>query len=231
MSPGSGGNAARFPRQRVRLPYPRSRSGCLVCRRLHKKCDERRPACSRCLANGKDCEWPVAVRREADLEKSPFAHEAPSPVREVTSDPSACREELFSLTSTSNDVVEFEEEVLRLFSPPGGSLGSVSSMFLAHFVGETSRYMTTVGPEHNPFLTHILPLAFSEELVLHSLLVLGGAHLESRQSSPEINTWVCRHYGRVIHLLQDIISRKSDQPIDWLRASLALLMLYLSGVC
>jgi hypothetical protein len=153
-----------------------------------------------------------------------------SPIREDPSDPSLCREELLSSTYTSNDLVHIEDEVSRLLAPPGCSLGSVSSMFLAHFVGETSRYMTTVSPEKNPFLTHILPMAFSEELILHSLLALGGAHLESRRSSPEINTWVCRHYGKTIHLLQDTISRNSNEPIDWLRASLALLMLYLLGV-
>jgi hypothetical protein len=104
-------------------------------------------------------------------------------------------------------------------------------MFLAHFVAGTSRFMTTVSPEKNPFLTHILPLAFSDELILHLLLALGGAHLERKQSSPEINACVCRHYGRVIHLLNDIISRKSSEPYEWLRALLALLILYLIGVC
>jgi hypothetical protein len=183
------------------------------------------------LAKGKDCQWPVAVQREADFEKASSVHDAVSPIREVPSDPSLCREELLSSTYTSNDLVHIEDEVSRLLAPPGCSLGSVSSMFLAHFVGETSRYMTTVSPEKNPFLTHILPMAFSEELILHSLLALGGAHLESRRSSPEINTWVCRHYGKTIHLLQDTISRNSNEPIDWLRASLALLMLYLLGVC
>ncbi|KAJ5090481.1 hypothetical protein N7532_009165 [Penicillium argentinense] len=111
-----------------------------------------------------------------------------------------------------------------------GSLGSVSSMFLAHFVAETSRYMTTVNPEKNPFLTHLLPLAFSDELILHSLLALGGAHLDRKQSSPEINTWVYRHYGHVIYLLQGAISRKSNEPLEWLRALLAQLILYLIGV-
>jgi hypothetical protein len=231
MSPGVRENAVRFPRQRVRLPYPRSKSGCLVCRRQHKKCDERRPVCSRCLAKGKDCQWPVTVQREADFDKSPSFNDAQSPIREGPSNPSPRREEPFSPTSTSNDAVGFDDEGLRLPAPPGCSLGSVSSMFLAHFVSETSKYMTTVSPEKNPFLTHILPLAFSDELIFHSLLVLGGAHLESRRVSPEINTWVCRHYGRVIHLLQDIISRKSNESIDWLRAFLALLMLYLFGVC
>jgi hypothetical protein len=110
-------------------------------------------------------------------------------------------------------------------------MGSVSSMFLAYFVAETSKYMTTVSPEKNPFLTHLLPLAFSDELILHSLLALGGTHLERKQSSPEINTWVCRHYGHVIYLLQDAISRKSNEPLEWLRALLAQLILYLIGVC
>lgn len=208
-----------------------------MCRRQHKKCDERRPVCSRCSAKGKDCQWPVTVRPEAYSNRSPSFHDAPSPIEEaapienIPSDLGPCRQERLSPTPISNVEVGLEDKGLRLLSPPRCSLGPVSSMFLAHFVGETSRYMTTVSPEKNPFLTHILPLAFSDELIFHSLLALGGAHLESKRFSPEINIWVCRHYGRVLHLLQDIISRKSNELIDWLRAFLALLMLYLFEVC
>lgn len=231
MSPRARENIVRFPRQKVRLPYPRSKSGCLVCRRQHKKCDERRPVCSRCSAKGRDCQWPVAVQPEADFDKSPPFHDAPSPIQEIPSDLGPRRKEPFSPNTISNDEVGLKDMGLRLLAPPSCSLGPVSSMFLAHFVGETSKYMTTVSSERNPFLTHILPLAFSDELILHSLLALGGAHLETKRLSPEINIWVCRHYGRVIHLLQDIISRKSNELIDWLRAFLALLMLYVFEVC
>ncbi|CEJ81455.1 hypothetical protein VHEMI01577 [[Torrubiella] hemipterigena] len=37
---------------------PRSRSGCLACRRRRVKCREQRPACQRCVASGVVCEYP-----------------------------------------------------------------------------------------------------------------------------------------------------------------------------
>lgn len=135
------------------------------------------------------------------------------------------------MTSTSDKGSGPSGEDPRPGTPLGCSLGPVSSMFLAHFVAETSRVMAIVSPEKNPFLTHMLPMAFSDELILHSLLALGGAHLECKQSSPEISTWVCRYYGRVICRLQDIISQKPNEPIEWPRALLALLILYVIGVC
>ncbi|KAB8221054.1 fungal-specific transcription factor domain-containing protein [Aspergillus novoparasiticus] len=230
MSHGARENAVRFPRQKIRLPYPRSKSGCLVCRRQHKKCDERRPACSRCLSKGKVCQWPDTVRREPNPDRSRSFHHTRPPTPDFHVDANACGEEIFSPPSASDESAGSSDDGLHLIAPLSFSLDPVSSMFLAHFVAETSRWMTTVGPEKNPFLTHILPLAFSDELILHSLLAFGGAHLERKQSSPEIDACVCRHYGRVIHLLNAIISRKSSESDEWLRALLALLILYLIGV-
>lgn len=231
MSPGARANAVKFPRQRVRLPYPRSKTGCLVCRRQRKKCDEQRPACSRCLSKKHTCQWPGTARREPSPDRTPSVHEDASPIQDFAPGTNTCGEEIFPSTSTLNEGSGPGDEDLRLMAPLGCSLGSVSSMFLAHFVVETSGYMTIVSPKKNPLLTHMLPLAFSDELILHSLLALGGAHLQSKQRSPEINTWVCRHYGRVIYQLQDTLSRKSSESMEWLRALLALLILYLIGVC
>lgn len=228
---GVNANAARYPRQRVRLPHPRSRSGCLVCRRQHKKCDERRPVCSRCALKGHTCQWPGTALREPERNRTRPIIDDASSIQDSPYDPSRSREETLPLPSTSNEIAGPSGEDPRPSTPLGCSLGPVSSMFLAHFVAETSRFMTIVSPEKNPFLTHMLPMAFSDELILHSLLALGGAHLERKQSSPEINTWVCRHYGRVLYQLQDIISRKSSEPIQWPRALLALLILYVIGVC
>lgn len=227
-------HAARYPRQKIRLPHPRSKSGCLVCRRQHKKCDERRPACSRCLLTGKACQWPgSSARRESGPEpdRSHSFHDAATPASQdspVDANPSG-EEAQFSPTPTLNEETKISDQGLT--APPSLFMDPVSSMFLAYFAAETSRYLTTVEPEKNPFLTHMLPLAFSDKLVLHSLLALGGAHLERKNSSPEINACVCRHYGQVVHQLQDTISRKPSESIDWLRALLALLTLYLIGVC
>lgn len=228
-------HAARYPRQKIRLPHPRSKSGCLVCRRQHKKCDERRPACSRCLITGKACQWPgSSVRHESDPEpeRSNSFHDATLPPAQGSPvDANPGRDEIqFSPTPTLNEM-NISGQGLCLVAPPSFFMDPVSSMFLAYFASETSRYLTTVEPEKNPFLTHMLPMAFSDELILHSLLALGGAHLERKNSSPKINACVCRHYGQVIYQLQDIISRKPSESIDWLRALLALLTLYLIGVC
>lgn len=227
---------ARYPRQKIRLPHPRSKSGCLVCRRQHKKCDERRPEYSRCLVTGKTCQWPrSSARREPGPEpdRSHFFHDAASPPAQDSSvDANPDGEEVqFSPTPTLDEETKTTGQCLRLTAPPSFFMDSVSSMFLAYFAAETSRYLTTVEPEKNPFLTHMLPLAFSDELILHSLLALGGTNLQRKNKSPEINACVCRHYGQVIHRLQDTISRKPSESIDWLRALMALLILYLIGVC
>ena len=230
MSPGAHGNTARFPRQRVRLPYPRSNSGCLVCRRQRKKCDERRPTCSRCLFNGKACQWPVTVPRETDSNCSRSLDNT-HPTNDIPVDANPYGEQIHSPTSPLNRDAAITGDGLPVTEPQPFSLDPISSMFLAHFVAETSKHMITVGPVKNLFLTYMLPLAFSDELILHSLLALGGAHLERKQSSPEIDTCVCRHYGLVIHRLQEIITRKQNEPIEWLRALLALLIIYVTGVC
>ncbi|OKL64251.1 hypothetical protein UA08_00065 [Talaromyces atroroseus] len=39
----------------------RSRTGCQNCRRLHRKCDETKPACLGCLASGKQCTYSLRV--------------------------------------------------------------------------------------------------------------------------------------------------------------------------
>ncbi|CAG9945232.1 unnamed protein product [Clonostachys rosea f. rosea IK726] len=43
----------------TKASLPRSTSGCIPCRRTKKKCDERRPACGRCVRRSQgECTWP-----------------------------------------------------------------------------------------------------------------------------------------------------------------------------
>lgn len=37
----------------------RARTGCLNCRKKHKKCDETKPNCSSCMKRSEVCEWPI----------------------------------------------------------------------------------------------------------------------------------------------------------------------------
>lgn len=44
----------------------RTRGGCVTCKRRRKKCDERRPACSRCTSSGRSCEGFIDPFRNAN---------------------------------------------------------------------------------------------------------------------------------------------------------------------
>lgn len=43
---------------------PKSRTGCLTCKKRRIKCDEARPACSRCTASGRECEYVQPPRED-----------------------------------------------------------------------------------------------------------------------------------------------------------------------
>ncbi|CAE6486039.1 unnamed protein product [Rhizoctonia solani] len=48
----------------------RSRSGCLTCRTKRKKCDERKPSCSRCTRTSNRCIWPGQSEQDTDSRTS-----------------------------------------------------------------------------------------------------------------------------------------------------------------
>ncbi|KAG7876422.1 hypothetical protein KL938_004490 [Ogataea parapolymorpha] len=48
----------------------RVRTGCLTCRRKHKKCDENRPKCDFCTAKGLECVWPEEVKKNVFVNNS-----------------------------------------------------------------------------------------------------------------------------------------------------------------
>lgn len=70
----------------------RVRTGCLNCRKRHKKCDEGRPTCSLCLSKNEKCQWPLVNGRFHKNSFSEFStsngvaktpQEKLSPLREV----------------------------------------------------------------------------------------------------------------------------------------------------
>lgn len=47
---------------RKKRSAPRSRAGCLPCRRHHRKCDEQRPVCELCRKNGRTCDYGLSIK-------------------------------------------------------------------------------------------------------------------------------------------------------------------------
>lgn len=51
-------------------PRKRVRTGCLNCRRKHKKCDEHKPICHGCVSKNEVCEWPMPKLKKASRRNS-----------------------------------------------------------------------------------------------------------------------------------------------------------------
>lgn len=53
---------------------PRTRTGCLPCRRRKKKCDEAKPQCRACARNKLQCNWPPHIVRIFGLDAEQTHH-------------------------------------------------------------------------------------------------------------------------------------------------------------
>ncbi|KAE8326051.1 fungal-specific transcription factor domain-containing protein [Aspergillus sergii] len=213
-------NYARYPRQKYRLPSPRTKTGCFECRRYRKKCDEHRPICSRCISRRIDCHWPDSGPAE-------------EPASQVSSTSDRVQKHI-SIQSAPPSPPSLARPCPVSWGSWDGwsSLGimkadltSHSPAFMDQYVRETSNLLVTVSTKENPFITHLLPVAANDELILHSILTLGGAHLDSKHTSAPTRLCVRKHYGRFIHLLREAINHFSPDPAKSLIIALSLLML------
>lgn len=62
------------------------------------------------------------------------------------------------------------------------NLTQASITLLRHYFEYTAGLLCTSPPTKCPFITVVLPLAYTDELLMHTVLALSGTHLECRQS-------------------------------------------------
>lgn len=97
-------------------------------------------------------------------------------------------------------------------------------LLFVHYIAETASQLGAVSQTETPFITFILPLALSDDLIMHSLLALSGAHLSHEKTwDAQIYLTTCLHYAIVVHYLQEAFA--DDAPIKLPRVLLATLML------
>ncbi|KAL6824795.1 fungal-specific transcription factor domain-containing protein [Trichoderma sp. SZMC 28015] len=173
------GRRRPYDYSKPRPNYPRFKTGCLSCRLRKKKCDEVKPRCRACCRNHLECQWPdlsggtsqpnsgsKPAGREAVVEQLPI-------VRAETQSSSPISTAL-SCQSPTHDL-----------PIPGTAcnLTQVSITLLQHYSESTAGLLCTSPPTKSPFITVVLPLASTDELIMHTILALSGMHLECRQSA------------------------------------------------
>lgn len=198
----------------LRPNYPRTKTGCLTCRRRRKKCDETRPDCTGCRRNGLACTWPAKDAKGSDsgrTRRPPSRSSSAAAVvgtdRPQQLDHGSC------LTSGSDEFMSSSPVVagtiassatLCSFTGPhrGAFITPVSADLLAHYVRHTAGLLAARSLQDSPFLGHILPLAYTDDLIMHCILALGGVHLQARDSNAMIVAGSWTHYASALRALR-----------------------------
>lgn len=79
-----------------------------------------------------------------------------------------------------------------------------SVILLEHYLQETAAsFAMTSSDEHNPFVTMLIPLSHADDLLMHALLAVSGAHLSYREAEQaELATATQMHYDRLLRGLR-----------------------------
>lgn len=195
----------------------RSVTGCLTCRQRKKKCNERKPTCVGCARNSLQCVWPTNDSRRKPRRSIPRAASQYHKADPDHYDPS----------------VQWSIFTSSFVSPTKAStLTETSSLLFTHYINKTASVLSTSSTDsNNPLVTFLVPLCCNDDLLMHALLAISGAHMKCSNSGIEVYLATYRHYSIVLRTIRDCISCHTTLDVpQTLRMLLALVMLSLFEV-
>ncbi|KAL2074472.1 hypothetical protein VTL71DRAFT_8250 [Oculimacula yallundae] len=191
MAPGLG----------IKAPVPRTRTGCLTCRKRKVKCDEAKPNCGRCERLQRECTW------SDELQVIPHKRPYGSPSG------SSSEHGLQSTLSGQNFVIEF----------PNLDRGTIP--YMHHFITFCCRFLAYSNDnEGNPFQEDLIPLASSSPALLHSMTALAAGHLS--RSQPQHVITAANHYSMALRELNASLSDPTIARADSTLGACLLLCVY-----
>ena len=208
--------------------HSRTRAGCLSCRARKKKCDEVKPRCAGCRRNLLVCEWPSALRAqfERDTGGSPENAAGPAASSSRHSDPT---------NWLAGDTADAGLQLVAHAVPPATvkvpppvpvpvlyagsdaacSLTPQSVMLLSHYLSDTVSYFAMAPHTENPFVTVLLPLGYVDDLLMHGILALSGAHLSYKQpANRDLANSSTLHYSKLLGGLRNEFSTLRDDDLE-----------------
>lgn len=235
--------------------FSRTRTGCLCCRLRRKKCDEIKPTCSGCLRNEIICQWSTSL--ETTQARVPHSNSAKSistqsasttsivSVKPPQSEKTITSSSSCSQYKTLTPGMDYTDRYLNSISLGGlartPSMSSASLLMmpgswtlLQHFLSRTANYLTTT-PAQNAFVTYLLPMAMSDDMIMNSVLALSASHLalasgdaHFKTAALEHHTLACRdHKRRITHIVNGL----EAEAVPLLLTSLLFCLLEVSIPC
>ncbi|PYH85833.1 putative C6 transcription factor [Aspergillus uvarum CBS 121591] len=237
---------------RLRRTHEKSRNGCLRCKQQRKKCDEKRPSCSRCTKRSYTCRYPFPLSDDNLSEEPESAAHSPvsdlhvisgpeSPVSPShhlrLSDSTPDRDAQISSQSRSS-TDEARLDPCRLGPQPPEFLDATELSLLAHYLTHTSHIIPVDQLDLYALSVGVPNLAFRSKAVMSSLLALAAAcqsHDIAKQAlTPqsllqirELLGLAERHHRASLRHIQE--SMQSPEMYDHVLANAALMVLYASA--
>ncbi|KAJ9639718.1 hypothetical protein H2204_003511 [Knufia peltigerae] len=85
-----------------------------------------------------------------------------------------------------------------------------SLLLLQHYLEETSTFLVAKPAHYNPYLTLIVPLAYSDDILMHAVLALSGTQLSFKKGRDHhIHLATRRHYSQTLRSLGPLIAEQS----------------------
>ncbi|KAK5057764.1 hypothetical protein LTR84_011765 [Exophiala bonariae] len=172
----------------------------------------RRQTPAQLLVFAVDLKRPITV--EQDLPPSP----------EVTFESTVCEESITedtadrSLTLWRSLTASFmSDERPTLLTPH-------SVLLLQHYLEDTACFLVPKIRTRNPFITQVLPLAYSDDLLMHAVMSLSGTHLSYQQKDNlDVQLATRKHYSLLLRGLRKAFADEAKQPCS--ERSLRLLVI------
>ncbi|PBP19635.1 C6 transcription factor OefC [Diplocarpon rosae] len=181
MAPGMG----------IKAPVPRTRTGCLTCRKRKVKCDEMKPICGRCSRLQRECIW------SDEMQVIPHRPQQAS---------SSSSEQSLQLSPPTgqNFVIEFP------------NLDRSTVPYVHHFITFCCRFLAYSNDnEGNPFQEDLIPLANTSPALLHSMTAVAAGHLS--RSQPQHLITAASSYSLALRelnaTLSDPVVARSDSTL------------------
>ncbi|KAG0649106.1 Sterol uptake control 2 [Hyphodiscus hymeniophilus] len=183
---------------RISRNFPRSRNGCLTCKSRKKKCDETHPVCGCCAKKNLDCSWP-----ESKAQKEGARHHVAAQLRLKPGELNKSQVSSYSLMGSSSSLLchqwslSYSREFLN---------NPNSRLLFDRYLSRTSVQLGIISPKGNPFIHCVLPLAFSDKLVMNCILALAGVEYGEEIPAVTVPT-IWKHYSLVLRDLKASVSQ------------------------
>ncbi|OOQ86471.1 hypothetical protein PEBR_21216 [Penicillium brasilianum] len=153
----------------------RSCHGCARCKRRRQKCDERKPACGRCLKAGATCEYKIVLkwngRVPRETKSSREGYDVVSPMYESNLSESP--------SSTCTELGKHEPNASRAMTlfpqQPHPALSSTARLLLHHFITEASM-ISSHSYIRDQMCRGILPMVHQSDSLLYATMAFSALH-------------------------------------------------------